>query len=251
MDELVNEKTIVLHPGSLYLRIGTESPITSLHCIARRRKPGGGIYNEIESLQALRSKRSGWEGGKTSSSGSEQSQDVLNMNLVNNVEIYDEPAPQPSHQDVIVGDATLKCDLSQYNLHFPYKGGELNLHPGIGGSLTSVLSDLAIIWSNAISQGLGIDTSQFPNYKIILLIPSVYKRNHIKHLMHLLLGQLNFQAAFPLQEDVAATFGTGHAAACVVDLGQRNNLSVENGCPYRRDYSNLPDYILTQNIKVI
>ena len=39
------------------------------------------------------------------------------------------------------------------------------MHPGIGGSLTSVLSDLSIIWSNAIRQKINkISTFQTPTF---------------------------------------------------------------------------------------
>lgn len=43
-----------------------------------------------------------------------------------------------------------------YNVHFPIRRGELNIHSGIGGSLTSVLTDLQTIWSWIINYKLDI-----------------------------------------------------------------------------------------------
>lgn len=45
-EHVQSKNIIVIHPGSLNLRIGKASdlnPITVLHAIARRRKPGGQV----------------------------------------------------------------------------------------------------------------------------------------------------------------------------------------------------------------
>lgn len=46
--------------------------------------------------------------------------------------------------------------LDSYNIHWPIRRGQLNLHPGPGGSLTAVLADLEVIWSYAIQKYLEI-----------------------------------------------------------------------------------------------
>lgn len=43
-----------------------------------------------------------------------------------------------------------------FNVHWPIRRGQLNLHPGVGGSLSSVLSDLETIWSTALQKFLDI-----------------------------------------------------------------------------------------------
>ena len=58
-----------------------------------------------------------------------------------------EPEPVDSRdlersEDVVVGDDILKIPQStiqNYNLHFPFRRGDLNLHSDVGGSLTSIL----------------------------------------------------------------------------------------------------------------
>lgn len=46
--------------------------------------------------------------------------------------------------------------LDSYNIHWPIRRGQLNLHTGPGGSLTAVLADLEVIWSHAIQKYLEI-----------------------------------------------------------------------------------------------
>lgn len=43
-----------------------------------------------------------------------------------------------------------------YNIHWPIVRGQLNVHPGPGGSLTAVLADLETIWSHVIQKHLEI-----------------------------------------------------------------------------------------------
>ena len=47
-------------------------------------------------------------------------------------------------------------DNDPYVLHWPMKGGGLNLHSGVGGSLTSVCADLEAIWAHGIKTYLNI-----------------------------------------------------------------------------------------------
>ena len=47
-------------------------------------------------------------------------------------------------------------DNEPYSLHWPMKGGSLNLHSGVGGSLTSVCADLEAIWAHGIKTYLNI-----------------------------------------------------------------------------------------------
>ena len=45
-----------------------------------------------------------------------------------------------SEEEVIVGDEILDLpNTPQYNIHFPFRRGDVNLHSDIGGSLTSIL----------------------------------------------------------------------------------------------------------------
>ena len=96
-----------------------------------------------------------------------------------------------------------------YNIHFPMMHGDINLHTGIGGSQTSILADLQIIWMDAIKSTLSIAKEDLANYRAVLVIPALYKRPLIKHYMTLLLNLIGFGHAFVVQDHVAATFGAG------------------------------------------
>jgi actin-related protein 8 len=43
-----------------------------------------------------------------------------------------------------------------FNIHFPYRRGDLYVHSGPGGSLTAVLANLETIWTWAIRHRLEI-----------------------------------------------------------------------------------------------
>ena len=47
-----------------------------------------------------------------------------------------------------------------FNVHFPFRHGDLNIHSGIGGSLSSVLADLETIWGHCIVNLLEIPRSE-------------------------------------------------------------------------------------------
>ena len=49
LSEILTANTIIIHPGSLYLRLGRGSdpgPVKVLHAIARRRKEKGKLYRD-------------------------------------------------------------------------------------------------------------------------------------------------------------------------------------------------------------
>lgn len=44
----------------------------------------------------------------------------------------------------------------EYNIHFPMLRGDLNVHKGLGGSISAVLADLETIWGHCISTILNV-----------------------------------------------------------------------------------------------
>ena len=65
-----------------------------------------------------------------------------NCDALRDVDIREDQVPGLGavEEDVIVGDEVLELPSSpQYNIHFPFRRGDVNLHPDVGGSLTSVL----------------------------------------------------------------------------------------------------------------
>lgn len=59
--------------------------------------------------------------------------------------------------EVIIGDDIINMNPhDDFNIHFPMRRGELNLHGGIGGSLSAIITDLQVIWEFVLEVHLGI-----------------------------------------------------------------------------------------------
>lgn len=253
---------VVIHPGSLNLRIGRASdtfPVTLPHCLARRKKDLSapdiaspwmirpesnheGCKHQRESgitagLQALES--------KTMDSGEARpcsiTEELYQFNRRMKGERTDVICPQkftntdrkPPH---IIGKEALMVEQNKdYNLHWPMRRGHLNVHDGPCGTLTSVLADLELIWGHALQNMLDIPLKDLKHYRALLLIPDVYDHKHVKEMMNLLLDRLGFGAAIVQQESVCAVFGQGVPSACVVDVGDQKTsiCCVEDGISHR------------------
>nr|SVE92898.1 EOG090X02LT [Moina brachiata] len=147
-------------------------------------------------------------------------------------------------KEYIIGDQLLYANPpDHFNIHFPFRRGDLNVHSGVGGSLSSVLADLETIWGHCIESLLEIPRADLKSYRAVLVIPDIYNRPYLKEFVNLLLNQLGFGGCFLLQDHVAATFGAGLGAACVVDLGdQKTSVScVEDALSQRATRTRL-DY---------
>ncbi|KAF6205312.1 hypothetical protein GE061_019482 [Apolygus lucorum] len=235
------QNVIVIHPGSMYIKIGRASdlnPHTELHAIGRRRLPGGisrydtllpnaqlnidGVESDLDysRLQISHTLQS-----FVMSNGQKRyatpPQQIAQYNRRSLPETLNTAGPQirTPTTDVVVGNDVLQLSPhSNYNVHFPWKRGDLNIHNGVGGSLTGVLADLGCIWSNIIIERLNIPLVELRNYRAVLIIPVIYNRQYAKEFVSLLLD-LGFMSCFLLQDHVAATFGAGLGSTCIVDCG--------------------------------
>jgi actin-related protein 8 len=94
----------------------------------------------------------------------------------------------------------LKLDPKEdFNIHFPFKRGDFNTHPGPGGSMTSVLVDLETIWTHVLETHFQIEKKDFKYHKAVLIIPDVYNRTYLRELMYLLLLKMGFGSCFLVQ----------------------------------------------------
>lgn len=63
----------------------------------------------------------------------------------------------PTDLDVVIGDDVIKLNPNgDFNLHFPIRRGDFNLHGGVGGSVTAVIADLQDIWEFVLQNHLKI-----------------------------------------------------------------------------------------------
>ncbi|GAA6220078.1 actin-related protein 8 [Lates japonicus] len=261
-EQIQSNFVVVIHPGSRSLRIGRATdtlPVTVPHVIARRHKQSGQPRYEDawllrEGLNKPESKEQRQNGlkmvdqaiwSKKMSNGVRRTPVSAEQARAYNCQIrpavldsssrvkWTNTSHHPSH---LVGEEALYVNPSDcYNIHWPIVRGQLNVHPGPGGSLTAVLADLETIWSHVIQKHLEIPLKDLKYYRCILLVPDIYNRQHIKEVVSMLLLNMGFSAIIVHQESVCATFGSGLSSACVVDVGdQKTSLCcVEDGVSHR------------------
>lgn len=236
---------IIIHPGSLYLRIGKASdlnPEMILNCVARKRKSKGLVHQDSilpeavkeliqlkeldearlnvshtlqNCLQSDRRKRYGTPSNQLAAFNKRVQPEIVSGAAEQN---WLKPKEKVNY---IVGADVLRLDPNgNFNIHFPIRRGEFNLHKGVGGSISSVLEDIKTIWEYAIKNYLELNLRDLNQYKAVLIIPDIYNRKRVKE-MTALLFKMGFASCFVLQEHVAATFGSGLGYACVVDIGDQ------------------------------
>ncbi|GBM43890.1 Actin-related protein 8, partial [Araneus ventricosus] len=254
---------IVIHPGSMHLRFGRASeafPKVIPHVIARRNKLGplpihkdlvlvpvinltteltaslNEIQNAISTVLASCLTREGRLRYSVPSSVVAEHNRMVKPQIVCGKSEMSWAKPE-ENQEFLIGDDVLHLSPSEnFNIHWPIRRGQLNLHAGVGGSLSSVLADLEAIWTSAFQKYLDINPKDLKLYRAVLVIPDVYKREHVKELVNLLLNRLGFMSCFVHLESVCSTFGAGVSFACVVDVGdQKTAVScVEDGISHRK-----------------
>ncbi|KAK7788285.1 hypothetical protein R5R35_013901 [Gryllus longicercus] len=257
-EQIQAQTIIVIHPGSLFLRMGRASdlnPHTILHAIARKRLPGGIVHRDpflppqvskskelLQEMEESRLQVSHTLQSCLQSDGRRRyatpPQQIAAFNRRSNPETISTTGGEwvKPEGDIVVGDEVLYLNPNlDYNIHFPYRRGDLHLHGGPGGSLTGVLSNLETIWSWVIKHRLEIPLKNLRHYRAVLVIPDIYNRQYLKELTTLLLCRIGFGGCFLVQDHVAATFGAGLGYACVIDIGdQKTSVScVEDGISHR------------------
>ncbi|KAM4651538.1 actin-related protein 8 [Discoglossus pictus] len=261
-EEIQIDYIVVIHPGSTNLRIGRATdthPACIPNVIARRHKQPGQPSHRDKWL--LRD-------GLNKQESNEQRQNGLKMvdqaiwskkmsNGTRRIPVLPEQAraynkqmrpaildhssgvkwTNTSHSpEYLVGEEALHVNPTDcYNIHYPIRRGQLNLHSGPGGSLTAVLADLETIWSHVLQKLLEIQLKDLKYYRCILLIPDIYNRQHVKEMVNMILLKMGFSAIIVHQESVSATYGSGLSSACVVDIGDQKTsvCCVEDGISHR------------------
>ncbi|XP_037078892.1 actin-related protein 8-like [Pollicipes pollicipes] len=256
--QVASDRILVIEPGSYFLRIGRATdvnPAVLPHVIARRRRDGGQQYQDPvlpPDVKLPRQQMTEIEETRLAVSHTLQSclksdgtarfaappQMVASFNKHSQPVKTTDRVPEwtPGGADCIVGDQVLTLDPScPYNVHFPMRRGRLNLHSGPGGSRSSVMADLEVIWLHCIERLLGITRAELEDCRVVLVLPCVYDRATVKALAELLVNGLGFASFFLIQDHVAAAFGSGSPAACIVDIGdQKTSIScVEDGMSIR------------------
>lgn len=197
---------IIIHPGSLYLRIGKANdlnPEMILNCVARKRKSKGVVYQDSILPDASRTKELISELDEARLNVSHTLQNCLqsdrrkrygtpsNQLAAFNKRVHPEIVQQAEQSwlrpkekvNYIVGADVLRLDPNgNFNIHFPIRRGEFNIHKSVGGSLVAVLEDIRTIWEYAIKNYCDLNLRELNQYKAVIIIPDIYNRKRVKEM---------------------------------------------------------------------
>ena len=103
----------------------------------------------------------------------------------------------------------------------PFKGGSFNVKSPYYKSLAELISDVTNLLEHALnSETLNVKPTKFSQYKVVLVIPDIFKKSHVETFIRVLLTELQFQAVAIIQESLATCYGAGiSTSTCVVNIG--------------------------------
>ncbi|KAI8079084.1 uncharacterized protein B0P05DRAFT_470427 [Gilbertella persicaria] len=233
--------TIVIHPGSRNLRIGSASeafPVSVPHVIARHvnQKPTQAIpqqhdidqekheaaLNDIKGELKWRMKNAKRRAVPNAESqvigfnATAIKETILDHNDPYKVE-WTDLSGQPEY---FVGEKALNVPMHQdtpYYTRYPWKNGTLNNQEY--ESMQAVLSDLEVIWTESIVQHLDMDKADIKNCHAALVIPDMLDHSYLCAILTMMLRSMGFKSVIVQQESTCATFGAGVSSAVVVDIG--------------------------------
>lgn len=128
----------------------------------------------------------------------------------------DNPPPE-----YIVGQPALRVPDSskpRYKLYWPILNGCCNETDY--KSKRELFLDISLILEDAIKTQLGLSSKKnWPQYSCVFVIPDLYDKSYVNQVLDMLMREFAFARVCFIQESLAATFGAGVPAACVVDVG--------------------------------
>ena len=128
----------------------------------------------------------------------------------------------------------------RYKLFWPLRHGWYN--EADYESKRDLFNDVTVIIEEAIKSQLGLDKKrEWNQYGCVFVIPDLYERSYVVQGLEMLLRDLGFGKVSFIQESLAATFGAGFIASCVVDVGaQKTSICcVEEGMCIENSRMNL------------
>lgn len=226
------ERTIVIQPGSRYLKIGLAKdafPKLVPHVIARKSQSMFPLEPPSWSLPAEDLKAALQERNK-------QAKKKSPPNIYTSISSYNastEPQQIPLHNDsyafewtttkgkpFICGKDALRINPEEgYQLTWPLKRGTIDRLRY--SSYRDASEDLELIWRDAIEHHLQVNRSNFGDYAFMLVVPATITGWEVKTYSEIVLNGLRGKAISFISEPVASTFCAGISSGCVVDMGSQ------------------------------
>lgn len=216
----MSEEIVIIHPGSLYLRLGKANdlnPELILNCVARRRKTKDSpaysdtilprsvsktseLTTELDEsrlsvshmlqsqLQSDGRKRYGASSAQLSAFNKRAVPEIITTGQATH---WLKPK---ENVNLIVGADVLRLNPnSDFNIHFPIRRGQLNIHNNVDGTATATIDHIKTIWEFAIKNFLDVNLKDLNKYRAVLIIPDIYNRKTLKMLAGLLF-EMGFKA---------------------------------------------------------
>lgn len=212
MSEDLND-IIIIHPGSLYLRLGKANdlnPELILNCVARRRKTKDSpvyadtllpacvpktseLTTELDEsrlsvshmlqsqLQSDGRKRYGASSAQLSAFNKRALPEIITTGQATHW-----LKPKENVNSIVGADVLRLNPNGDFNIHFPIRRGELNLHNNVGGTETATIDHIKTIWEFAIKNFLDVNLKELNKYRAVLIISDTYNRTRLKLLAGLL-----------------------------------------------------------------
>ncbi|CDO94240.1 unnamed protein product [Kluyveromyces dobzhanskii CBS 2104] len=121
------------------------------------------------------------------------------------------------------GNDAMQCLPSDFDLRSPFLNGSFNFTEPSYNSFQELLSDVEqLIVRSLATEKVGIERNQFSNYRVVLIVPDLFDKKYVESMIHLLLIELNFQSIAIIQESLASCYGAGLSnSTCVIDIGAK------------------------------
>lgn len=227
-EEQVLRNTVIIAPGSSFLRIGRASdddPISIVHCIARKLIKG--VENSTPFRECPYRSVIGDENDerfaaefaniKSAVSKSKLRIDAsLRDNALENCDV-------PPKKDVLIGQDALNADPKEYSLNFPFLFDRFNVHNAIGGTDTAVMQDLVEIWHDVLSSEVALPKSERDKCNAFVIIPNFYTSKIIRCLGDIVIEQLGFGGVQFIPEMHAFMMAAQVNTAVLVDIGGKKS----------------------------
>lgn len=240
--------TIVIHPGSSFLKVGfalDEVPELIPNCVALpktdfnntniiKSKQTSVNIEDNEKFESLKAEmeesfeeRMRYYKRRIQPNGHDQVVSFNRLSKPESLPVQNDPA----HIDWITdgtkrfyGDDALRCTDENFIKRYPFKkGGSFNTSSNSYKSLQDLLSDVVgLIEGTLSSDKFNIKSSQFSQYKVVLVIPDSFEKSHVELFIRLLVTELQFQAVAIIQESLSVCYGSGlGGSTCVVNVGSK------------------------------
>ena len=153
------------------------------------------------------------------------------------------PANPAKAPDYIIGSAALRIpekSKPRYHLYWPMRHGWLNEQEY--DNRNALERDFFLILEESIKTELGLTNKrEWSQYGCVFIIPDLYEKVFVAKILDEFIRDFGFQRVCFIQESLAATFGAGYGAACIVDIGaQKTSVScIEDGMVIEESRINL------------